>query len=110
MDHRLWTMDFLQIDLSSLYFKCLRLCCHACAKRIFFAYTLRAGKLPYFLRDLHRAEMRAAHGTEVRDLGAFCRQCFIVVRLRSFRIQRKVELIFPAELKAGLAQGVVTVL
>jgi hypothetical protein len=42
--------------------------------------------------------MRTAHGTEVCGFGAFARQSFIVKFARSFRIEREIELIFPAEL------------
>ena len=47
--------------------------------RIFFRQTLLGGVLPHVLGDLHRAEVRTAHGTEVRGLGAFLRQRLMVL-------------------------------
>ena len=54
--------------------------------------------------------MRAAHGAEVGGLGAFLRQGFVVELARGHGVEAEVELIFPAEFKAGLAQRVVAVL
>ena len=54
--------------------------------------------------------MRAAHGAEVRGLGAFLRQGFVVELARGFGIEREIELIFPAEFEARFAKRVVAVL
>ena len=59
------------------------------------------------LRDLHAAELRPAHRTEVRHLRAVGRQRLVVVRARGDRIERQVELIFPSELEPRLRQRVV---
>src|SRR5205809_3884231 len=67
-------------------------------RRLFVDLFLR-GVFADVLRDLHGAEMWAAHGTEMRELGAFLWQGFIVIVPRNFGIERKIELIFPAEFK-----------
>src|SRR5204862_2637387 len=74
-----------------------RLRCHA----------LLGGVLADLLRDLHRAELRPAHRAEVGDLRALRRQCLVMELARRVRIERKVELVLPAELEAGLADRVV---
>jgi hypothetical protein len=66
-------------------------------------------QLAHFLGDLHRAEARPAHRAEVGDLGAVLRQRRVVVLARGLRIERKVELVLPAELEARLAERVVAV-
>ena len=47
--------------------------------------------------------MRATHGAEMGNLGPLGRQGFIVIRLGRFRVQRQIELVFPAELESRLA-------
>ena len=42
--------------------------------------------------------------------GTFLRECFVMELPRSFWIKTEIELILPAEFKAGLRQGVVAVL
>src|SRR5262245_52032446 len=54
--------------------------------------------------------MRAAHRTEVCELGAFLRQRLVVKLARELRIERKVELVFPSKLKASLRERIVPVL
>src|SRR5262245_40004544 len=53
----------------------------------------------HVLRDLHRAEVRSAHGAEVRDLRALRRQRLVVELACGLGIEREVELILPAELE-----------
>src|SRR5690606_17138769 len=60
--------------------------------------------------DLHRAELRAAHGAEVRGLGAVLREGLVVVFAGAFGVEGEVELVFPTEFEAGFAEGVVAVL
>ena len=43
--------------------------------------------IPYILRDLHRAELRAAHGAEVRHLVRFLRQRLVVIFTRGVGIE-----------------------
>ena len=69
--------------------------------------VLLRGKVPHFLRDLHRAEFWAAHRAEVGGLGAFGRQCLVVVGFGGFGVEGEVELVSPAELEAGAGEGVV---
>src|SRR5262245_35941208 len=82
-----------QVDRSAVRAKLGGLLVHALARA-----------LADLLRQLHAAELRAAHRAEMRQLGAFGRQGFVVERARRHRIEREVELIFPAELEAGLRQ------
>ena len=63
--------------------------------------------LAHLLRQLHAAELRAAHRAEVRHLGAVGRQRLVVVGARGHRIERQVELILPAELEPRLRQRIV---
>src|ERR1044071_4613012 len=65
------------------------------------------GVVPDLLRDLHGAEVRAAHRAEVRELGALLRERLVVVLARDLGVEGEVELILPAELEAGLRERVV---
>src|SRR5437773_1992818 len=65
-------------------------------------HALLRGVFPHFLRDLHRAELRAAHRAEVRDLRALGGQRLVVELARGLGIEREIELILPAELEARL--------
>ncbi|CAA9307469.1 MAG: hypothetical protein AVDCRST_MAG68-974, partial [uncultured Gemmatimonadetes bacterium] len=49
-------------------------------------------------------------GAEVGDLGALRREGLVVVRQGRDRVERQVELVAPAKLEAGLAEGVVPLL
>src|SRR5258708_29939292 len=61
----------------------------------------------HVLRDLHRAEMRAAHRAEVRHLHAVFGQRLVVEVLGRVGIEPQVELVLPAELEARLGDRVV---
>src|SRR5450830_2121031 len=61
----------------------------------------------HFLGDLHRTEMGAAHGAEMRHLGGILGQGFIVEFACLVRVQADIELVIPAKFKARLGQGVV---
>src|SRR5687768_14263403 len=63
--------------------------------------------LPDLLRELHRAELRAAHRAEMRELGALGRQCRVVIGARRDRVEREIELILPPELETRPRQRVV---
>ena len=76
------------IDFRALLQELLRLLGHAAP-----------GILADLLRNLHRAEFRAAHRAEMRELGAVRRQGLVVELLRGFRVERQVELVAPAELE-----------
>ena len=69
--------------------------------------VLLRGEVAHFLRDLHRAEFGAAHGAEMRRLGAFGRQGLIMILFGRVGIERQVELVAPAEFEAGAAERVV---
>src|SRR5437899_13001335 len=59
------------------------------------------GVLPHVLGDLHRAEVRAAHGAEVGELGALGGERLVVEAPGRLRVEREVELVLPADLEAG---------
>src|SRR5689334_16944299 len=65
------------------------------------------GVVPDLLCNLHRAEVRAAHRAEVRELGPLLRQRLVVVLARDLWVEGEVELVFPAELEARLRERVV---
>src|ERR687898_3677855 len=65
------------------------------------------GVLPHILSDLHRAELRAAHGAEVSHLGALCRERLVMVGTCGDGIERKVELILPPEVEPSLAERII---
>jgi hypothetical protein len=68
---------------------------------------LVGGVLTHFLGNFHRAELRPAHGAEMRDLGRVLWQRFIVVGAGGVRVKPEVELVFPAKLEARFAQRIV---
>jgi hypothetical protein len=73
------------------------------SSRLFLGDALFGGVFADVFGDLHRAEVRAAHGTEVRGLCAFLREGFVVEFARGHGVEAEVELIFPPEFKARLA-------
>src|SRR5439155_26128417 len=92
----------LKIEIGSSFPELLRLFPHADLDGLLFIKLLLRGIITDILRDLHRAEMGATHRTEVRDLGGVVRKRRIVEGASRVRVQRKIELIFPPELKPGL--------
>jgi len=80
---------------------------HALLQGLAFLEAMTRGVVPHVLGDLHGAEVGAAHGAEVGHLGAFLGQGLVVEFPGLVRVQAQVELVFPAEFEAGLAQGVV---
>src|SRR3954471_20797019 len=52
--------------------------------------------------NLHRTELRSAHGTEVSRLCALVGQCFVVIFAGTLRVEAQVELILPTKLEACL--------
>ena len=65
------------------------------------------GVFTHIFGDLHRAEVRATHGTEVSGLGAFLRQGLVMEFTGRDRIETQVELILPPEFKPCLRQRIV---
>src|ERR1700712_60325 len=84
-----------------------RLRLHALLERLRIGDALLGRIVAHILRDLHRAEVRAAHRTEMRDLRRILRQRFVVEFARLVRIEAEVELVLPAELEARLRERVV---
>jgi hypothetical protein len=66
------------------------------------------GILTHFLRNFHRAEFRATHGTKMRQLVRFLRQGLVVVFTSGIGIEAQIELVIPTKLKAGFRQSIVT--
>jgi hypothetical protein len=54
--------------------------------------------------------MRTAHAAEVSRLRAFGRKSFVVELAGGFRIEREIELVFPAKFEARFTDSVVAVL
>src|SRR5207244_4316143 len=96
-----YVLEALFIDLSATRHELFRLLLHPHTQRRLFIDLFLRGVLAHILRDLHGAEMRAAHRTEVGELGAFLGQGFVVVFARDFGIEGEIELIFPAEFKTS---------
>ena len=70
------------------------------AKLLGFVLQALLGEFAHFLRDLHRAELGAAHRAKVRHFGGVLGQRFVVVLLGGFRVESQIELVLPAEIKA----------
>ena len=68
------------------------------------------GVLADVFADLHRAEVRAAHGAEMGGFGTVLGESFVVIEAGGDGIEAEVKLVFPTEFEAGLAEGVVAVL
>lgn len=68
------------------------------------------GVLAHVVGDLHRAEIGPAHGAEVSGFGAFLGKGLVVIAFGGYRVEREIELVFPAEFEASFAQGIVAVL
>ena len=51
--------------------------------------------------------MRAAHAAEVGHFGSFFRHGLIMELPRRFRIEREVELVFPAEFEARMGKRII---
>ncbi|CDN45754.1 Putative uncharacterized protein [Paenibacillus sp. P22] len=95
------------IDAAASGLERLRLLLHArldCLRRV-QPFPLRV--IPNVLRDPHAAELRPAHGAEMRALGAFRRERLVVVAHRPLGIERQMELVAPAEFESGLGQSIV---
>src|SRR6267378_5585285 len=90
----------LRINLGARCGKLPRFLFHTNRQCLVFRYLLFGGKLPHILRNLHRAEMWTAHGAEMCGLRSFLRQGLVVELTRGLRIEREVELIFPAKFEA----------
>src|ERR1700704_4656099 len=100
----------LGVKLAALLGELAGLLLHALLQGLFLGDRLFGGVFADVFGDLHRAEVRAAHAAEMRGLRAFLREGFVVEFAGGLGIEAEVELILPAELEAGFAQGVVTVL
>ncbi len=98
------------VNLRSAFRKLAGFLLQANLKCVLFGNLLLGGKFPNVLRDLHGAEVRAAHGTEVRGLGAFLRERFVMELAGGFGIEREIELVLPAKFETRFADGVVAIL
>src|SRR6185503_9685352 len=93
----------LAVNLRALLDELFAFFFHAFLERFFFRHALLGGVFADVFGDFHGAEMRAAHGAEMRGLGAVLRERLIVEFARGHRVEAEVELIFPAEFKARFA-------
>src|SRR5215471_1416621 len=85
----------LTINLRPGLFEFVSLFLEPALNRYQLVDLLLRGIVPHLLGDLHRAEVRTAHRTKVRELGALLRQGFVVVLASQLGIQREAELVFP---------------
>ena len=76
---------------------------HAGGQRLRLGHAFGGGKVAHFLRDLHRAELGAAHGAEMRHLGRVFGQGFVVVFLGRCGGPAQGDLGVPAALETRLA-------
>src|SRR5690606_24188748 len=97
----------LPVHLRALLAELGRFGGHALLQRAGFVQAVFGGVVAHVLGDLHRAEVRAAHRTEVGQLVRILGQGLVVELLGLLRIQAQVELVLPAELEARLGQRVV---
>src|SRR5688500_2436972 len=71
--------SLLVVNLRPVLLEWLRLLLHSPLERfLLVGKPLLRGIVAHVLRDFHRAEMRAAHRAEVRELGTFLRQRLVV--------------------------------
>src|SRR5690606_29668469 len=73
-------------------------------RQIHRLYTLGRRVVADLLGDLHRAELGATHGAEVRDLGRLLGQRLIMEGTGGIRNQTQIELGIPADPETRLAQ------
>src|SRR5450830_1787726 len=98
----------LLVELAAFLLEPLRLFGQALGHFHIYRIDALVGRVfTHFLGDFHRAELRPAHRTEMRDLGRVLRQGFVVIRARGVRVEAEVELVFPTELETRLAQRVI---
>src|SRR6266498_4423037 len=90
----------LFVDLGALPQKLFRLLAQPDLDRLLFGNLERGRVVADVLRDLHRAEVGAAHRAEVGKLRAFGGEGLVVELAGGLRVKREVELVLPAELEA----------
>ena len=100
----------IHVDLRSSLGELAGFLSHADFERVLFRQLLFGGELSNIFGYLHRAEVRATHGTEVCSLGAFLRQSFVVKLAGGFGIEREIKLVLPTELEPGFRNRVVAIL
>src|SRR5574343_458610 len=80
---------------------------HALLQRRCLVDALLRREFTNVLGNLHRAEVRTAHGAEVGDLGRLLGQGLVVEFTRLVRVEAEIELVFPTELVARFTESVV---
>src|SRR5690606_3147647 len=93
----------LAVDLGALLDELNRLDLHALLEGLGLVQAFLGGVLAHVLGDLHRAEVRAAHRAEVRDLGRLLGQRLVVEGFRLVVVEAAAEMVVPAELEERLA-------
>src|SRR5690606_12077945 len=100
----------LLVDLAALPAELLGFLPHSLLHGLLQREATGCGVLPDVLRDPHAAELRPAHGAEVRRFGRLSGERLVVVRHRSVRIEREAELVSPAEVEGRACRGVTPLL
>src|ERR1035441_9984695 len=95
------------VNLRAFFYKLAGLFLHPLLEGLLVADALFGGVFADIFGDLHRAEVRAAHGAEMGQLRALLREGLVVEVAGGGRVEAQVELVFPAELEAGFAERIV---
>ena len=99
-------MDFVTkrsrglVNFRALFGELLALLFYAFLDGYLFRDRLLDGVLPHVFADLHRTEVRAAHGAEVGGFGSVLRKGFVVEGAGGDGVEGKIEGVFPTELTA----------
>ena len=96
------------VNLTTRFHKLLRFFFHSLINSNLNPNPPLSSIIPHVLTDLHRAELRPTHRTEVRHLMRILRHGLVMVFTRTLRIECQAELVFPAEFETRLAHRVVT--
>src|SRR4029434_541363 len=97
----------LDVDLSSACLELFSLLAHPSFNRRLLIESLLRREIAHVLRDLHRAEMRAAHRAEMGLFRALLRQRLVVEFARGLGVEREAELRLHAEFEAGFRERAV---
>src|SRR5450830_1760697 len=81
----------LLVELAAFLLEPLRLFGQALGHFHIYRIDALVGRVfTHFLGDFHRAELRPAHRTEMRDLGRVLRQGFVVIRACGIRVEARL--------------------
>jgi len=100
---------WLRVDLSALFGEFIGFLLHSPLECFGLGYPLLFRIFAHVLGYAHGTEMRAAHAAEMSDFGAFLGKGIVVEFAGGNGVEAKVELVLPAEFKAGLTEGIIAV-